>query len=346
MGSANNWNKTTTTTLYAKWTALKYTVTLDRQEGSGGSSSVSVPYGSPMPSATAPTRTGYAFEGYYDSTGEDWTQYYTSSMDSVRTWDKVDDGRLYAKWRANTYRVTLDWRGGGGGSSEVGATYGSPLPKANAPTRNGYFFDGYYDSIEGNGIPYYTISVSNTINSGRHWDKATNATLYAKWVQCRVGGLGPGGGYIFHDKGWYSDGWRYLEAAPSYTEASTKVWGGYGTSVGGTGTGIGTGEANTERVVGTYGNAEPFASRTDYAAQFCSSFVHRVYTDWFLPSKEELAQIYSNLYQENLGGFADAWYWSSSEHDDKFSYFHSFSNGFQGNIGKSAEGKVRAVRAF
>lgn len=31
----------------------------------------------------------------------------------------------------------------------------------------------------------------------------------------QVGDIGPAGGYIFLDKGFYSDGWRYLEAAPA-----------------------------------------------------------------------------------------------------------------------------------
>ena len=30
--------------------------------------------------------------------------------------------------------------------------------------------------------------------------------------------IGPAGGYISYDKGSYSDGWRYLEAAPVSTE--------------------------------------------------------------------------------------------------------------------------------
>ena len=29
---------------------------------------------------------------------------------------------------------------------------------------------------------------------------------------------GPAGGYIFYDKGGYSDGWRFLEVAPLSTE--------------------------------------------------------------------------------------------------------------------------------
>lgn len=51
---------------------------------------------------------------------------------------------------------------------------------------------------------------------------ATNVTLYAQWQVLR--GTGPAGGLIFYDKGSYSDGWRYLEAAP-YDQSSDLTWG-------------------------------------------------------------------------------------------------------------------------
>ena len=76
--SARTWDKTSATTLYAKWTAKTYTVNFDQQSGSGGTSSVTATYGSAMPSITVPTRTGYTFGGYYTSTNGIGTQYYTS----------------------------------------------------------------------------------------------------------------------------------------------------------------------------------------------------------------------------------------------------------------------------
>ena len=38
-------------------------------------------------------------------------------------------------------------------------------------------------------------------------------SLYA--IDYKIGDEGPAGGVIFYDKGEYSDGWRYLEAAPA-----------------------------------------------------------------------------------------------------------------------------------
>ena len=60
-----------------------------------------------MPSATAPTRTGYTFGGYYTSSGGAGTQYYNASMGSAKNWDKTTNTKLYAKWTAKSYNVTF-----------------------------------------------------------------------------------------------------------------------------------------------------------------------------------------------------------------------------------------------
>ncbi len=50
-----------------------------------------------MPTATAPTRTGYTFTGYWDAT-TGGIQYYTNTMASSRNWDKTANTTLYAGW--------------------------------------------------------------------------------------------------------------------------------------------------------------------------------------------------------------------------------------------------------
>ena len=88
-------------TLYAQWAAKTYTVTLNKNNGAGGTDTVTATFGSSMPSgATAPTRTGYTFQGYYDtSSASGGTQYYNANMTSARTWDKATDITLYARWQ-------------------------------------------------------------------------------------------------------------------------------------------------------------------------------------------------------------------------------------------------------
>ena len=173
MQSVRDWDQTSNITLYAHWRANTYTITFDKQGGTGGTSSVTVTYDSPMPTASAPTRAGYTFSGYYDSDG--YTQYYNSSMQSVRNWDQTSNITLYAHWRANTYTITFDKQGGTGGTSSVTVTYDSPMPTASAPTRAGYTFSGYYDS-DG-----YTQYYNSSMQSVRNWDQPSNATLYAHW---------------------------------------------------------------------------------------------------------------------------------------------------------------------
>ena len=88
--------------VYATWTrsAKTYTITLDRQSGSGGSSSVTATYNSTVPNISVPTRAGYTFGGYYTSTGGGGTQYYNSSGSGLRTYTSTSGITLYAKWTA------------------------------------------------------------------------------------------------------------------------------------------------------------------------------------------------------------------------------------------------------
>jgi len=153
--------------------------------------------------------------------------------------------------------------------------------------------------------------------------------------------IGPAGGYIFYDKGSYSNGWRYLEAAPVSTEWNEKQWGSYGTLIGGTGTGIGTGENNTSIIV-SWLNSH---GETDRAAQLCDALVYGGYSDWFLPSRHELNLMYENLKVYGVGGFTLC-YWSSSESLAYSALFQCFLHGYAYYYCKDFSVQVRAVRAF
>ena len=161
---------------------------------------------------------------------------------------------------------------------------------------------------------------------------------------------GPAGGLIFYVKeGGYSDGWMYLEAAPASTESLGLEWGSYGTLIGGTATAIGTGQSNTTKIITWLDNH----SETNRAAQFCDDLVVGSgwsflpsFHNWFLPSKDELNQMYLNLKAKGVGGFADDYYWSSSESSANYAWDQSFLDGEQGNSGKYKPYRVRAVRAF
>ena len=65
---------------------------------------------------------------------------------------------------------------------------------------------------------------------------------------------------------------------------------------------------------------------------------------WRLPTKDELNLLYEN--KEKIGGFANVFYWSSTEYDDYGAWGQGFSFGNQYYGSKSATSFVRAVRAF
>ena len=158
-------------------------------------------------------------------------------------------------------------------------------------------------------------------------------------VLYKVGEKGPAGGYVFYDKGFYSYGWRYLEAAPS--DLKEKYMWGYGGEFG-TSTEIGAGKNNTETI------ASKSTDRKNNAAQACLDYKVNGYGDWFLPSKDELNLMCSNLKRMKLGDFADnVYYWCSSEYDSGYAWSQYFdSGGYQGKYNRSYFHRVRPIRAF
>jgi hypothetical protein len=152
---------------------------------------------------------------------------------------------------------------------------------------------------------------------------------------------GPAGGWIFYDKGAYSEGWRYLEAAPAEREFFNIAWGSDGTDIQGTQTAVGTGKQNTRLII----DALSKKGESGKAAQLCAALNVNGYEDWFLPSKDELNLMYKNLKKKGLGGF-DWAYWSSSQYTTYSSWYQNFSNGTQYRYYKDFTHSVRAVRAF
>ena len=152
-----------------------------------------------------------------------------------------------------------------------------------------------------------------------------------------VGGPGPAGGIVFYDKGAYSDGWRYLEAWTA-DEEGTHRWKVNEFSTTGTSTSVGSGYANTYTHTAESVSAHP-------AAEVVRSATHGGHNDWFLPSKDELYQMY--LQRESIGDFVVSYYWSSSQSATKNAWAQGFSIGNSSGANKyDNQFRVRAVRAF
>jgi hypothetical protein len=158
------------------------------------------------------------------------------------------------------------------------------------------------------------------------------------------------GGIIF-----YLDGiGGGLIAAPS--DQGQAEWGCYGAAISGAdGITIGTGSLNTDDI-------EAGCTTPGTAADICANLTLGGYSDWFLPSFDELNEMYLTVgfpygntsANTNIGGFASDIYWSSTEDDVhqqgnnsiNYSRVLDFTNGNVFNNQKNNIHYVRAIRAF
>jgi len=164
-----------------------------------------------------------------------------------------------------------------------------------------------------------------------------------------LGSTGPGGGIVFHVT---EGGLHGLEAAPEDQSAGAQ-WGCYGAPVAGAdGQVIYTGAQNTSDILeaGCVENPnQPGAG--EIAAQIADAYVSfnsngDSYSDWFLPSGDELNLLFIN--KDSVGGFTASSnaYWSSSEVSHVYGLVQYFTGGTQAIIHKYYTFGVRAIREF
>jgi hypothetical protein len=155
-----------------------------------------------------------------------------------------------------------------------------------------------------------------------------------------------GGGIVFYV---YDNGQHGLIAATANQSTGIRWYnGGYRVN-GATGDGLLDGVMNTAIIVATQ-MADDQAG--NFAAKVCADYSVTVggitYGDWYLPSKYEL----NLLYQQRavVGGFANNYYWSSTEYNFDYVWIQNLSNGSQATYFKGYveinTGYVRAIRAF
>ena len=161
------WTRTSDLTLYAKWTAISYSVTFVSNGGTSYSSRT-IAYDSSYTLPT-PTKTGYNFLGWYLDSD------LTEPILSTGIWNYASNKTVYAKWGVGQYLIELNTNEGilpDDASSAILITYGSSytLP---TPTKAGYTFAGWYTSSSFSGT---ALPLEGT------WTMEGNKILYAKWI--------------------------------------------------------------------------------------------------------------------------------------------------------------------
>ncbi|UQZ85515.1 Internalin-A precursor [Paenibacillus konkukensis] len=152
------------TTVYAKWTINSYTVSFNTAGGSEVTARQVNYNGHASEPATAPTKEGYAFGGWYTDDA------YGTAFDFTNTAIKGNT-TVYAKWIINGYTVSFNTDGGTEVPAQQVNYNGHATQPVTAPTKEGYTFGGWYtDDAYGTAFDF-----ANTAIKG-------NTTVYAKWI--------------------------------------------------------------------------------------------------------------------------------------------------------------------
>ncbi|MBQ9343775.1 MAG: InlB B-repeat-containing protein [Kiritimatiellae bacterium] len=191
MASARKWSgKKRSQTLYAHWKRRTSKVTIDWHGGLPAKTTVTATYGSALPKLSLSTRKGYDLVGVYTKTSGG-TKYWNGNGTGARKWTATGAAYMFhARWKLKQAVITLDPAGGTGGTASVTATYGRAMPAAQAPTRKGYRFLGYFTSATG-GTQYYTAKMA----SARNWNgTGKKYTFHAQWEKVATLTLNAAGG--------------------------------------------------------------------------------------------------------------------------------------------------------
>jgi hypothetical protein len=200
-----------------------------------------------------------------------------------------------------------------------------------------------------NGTAYtFSVTATNAIGTSPASDASSSITPVSP-----VGDFYQGGVifYLFEagDTGYVAGETHGLIAAVADQSSGIRWYKGSYSATGAIATAIGTGSANTDAIITVQG-----ATETSYAAGLARAYTGGGYTDWFLPSKDELIKMYLKKGDINTtalanGGsnFATVYYWSSTEAGRYDAWIKFFSNANSQGFGdKSFTYNVRVIRVF
>ncbi|MCT4139314.1 hypothetical protein HZP65_00995 [Elizabethkingia anophelis] len=182
----------------------------------------------------------------------------------------------------------------------VYSTKSNPTVNDNKITKD-IFGSASYEMVLESGLKPNTIYYVRGFVINRNGEYS-----YTEEKQFRTTGyFGPARGYVVYDKGQTTDGWRYLETTSDLSIYNGK-WGNTDKSVTETSSDLGKGLGNTERIVLSIPQGE-------CAARTCYNIILNGFSDWFLPSTEELLIAMQSLKSINI--YIKGRLWTSTERD-------------------------------
>ncbi|MDE7269419.1 MAG: leucine-rich repeat protein, partial [Acetatifactor sp.] len=185
--------------LYAHWVPNTYIISFDSRGGNQGIESKEVVFGQKYNQLPTPSREGYEFLGWSLSNE---SQEFVNETTTVNI---VKDTTLYAFWKAITYNLSLDARGGKVDTASLKVSYGERYPSLPIPKKDGCEFQGWFDAPQ-NGNQITENDVVNIAN---------DHTLYAYWVgDERTVVLHPCGGVLSNNTVIQSYGAQYNLPTP------------------------------------------------------------------------------------------------------------------------------------
>ena len=281
--------------------------------------------------------------------------YFGSTYSQMNTFDKVDAFPLRCLKNAPaqmptvttaeaTNKLQFSTTSGGNATSDGGSAITARgvcwSTSTNPTTENS-------KTIDGAGTGAFISSITGLLFSTTYYVRAyaTNSTgtTYGNEVSFTTASLAIGnsyqGGIIAYilqsgDPGYIAGQTHGFIAAPSDQSTAIQWYNGSYTVTGATATVLGTGNANTIAIVTNQGEGS-------YAAKLCFDLDLGGYSDWYLPSLNELNLLFNN--QAIIGGFnTSGLYWSSSEQEK----FIAWVQGSGQSALKTLQCHVRAVRTF
>ncbi len=194
-------------TLTAKWNINQYSITFD-SDGGTAIDTITQDYNTSVTKPSDPTKTGYAFNGWYEDGSE--TAY---EFDTI----EARDVSLKANWIINQYSITFD-SDGGSAVETITQVYNTSVTAPTDPEKIGYTFNGWFESTSI--IPYqFNLIEARNVSLKAAWkinqysitfdtDGGTPTNIDAITQDYNTSVTAPSDptktGYTFN--GWYEDG--------------------------------------------------------------------------------------------------------------------------------------------